>query len=298
MKSILLITDSKFFKKNFKLYIQKKKIKKKLIVKSSKQVSKKFFDSSRINKNIEFCVVNFGLSGGIKYNIENGCNILEKNISGYLKVLNCLKEANIRKVYFISASCVYPKNLEILNENDFAKTDIEKTSLHYAASKMLGTFFSLAVNKNKKFKWKSIVPATLYGKYNITDKNNAHVIGAFFEKFKHTKKKLILWGSGNVKREFLHVMDFIDAIFFIDQKKLSKEIINVGSGVDISIKNLAKIFSELYNFQGNIVWDTTKPDGAKRKLLNSSYLFSKGWKPKVDLRNAILELINDRNSFK
>jgi GDP-L-fucose synthase len=295
MKKILLITNSYFIKKNFQSYINQKKIKKKLLIKSSRQISKFILKNSKIKKQIEFCIVDFGLSGGIQYNIKNGCIILEKNVEGYLNVLNCLKDAEIRKVYFISASCVYPKNMDILSESDFAKNNIEKTSIHYASSKMLGTLFISYVNRNNKFNWKSIIPATLYGKYNSTDHNNAHVIGAFFNKFKNPNSKINLWGTGKVKREFLHIMDFIDAIFFINKNKFENEIINVGAGTDMSIKALAKIFSEMTSYTGKIMWDKSKPDGAKRKLLNSSYIFSKGWKPKISIKEGISQLLEKSN---
>lgn len=290
MKKILLITDSNFVSKNFQDYIKINDIKKKIIVRSSHSISKTIL--KKINKKeLSFCIVSFGLSGGIQYNIKNGSKILEKNVEGYLKVLNFLKKEKIKNVYFISASCVYPKNLRILREKDFGSSNFEKTSLHYAVSKMIGTYFCLNVNRKSNYNWKSIVPATLYGKYYPANKNDGHVINAFFEKFKKPKKNLVLWGSGNVKREFLHIMDFIDAIFFIKQKKLGNEIINVGTGKDISIKKLAGIFSKIKNFKGRIIWDKTKPDGVKKKLLDSKYIFSKGWRPKVDLKEGIKQLI-------
>lgn len=291
MKKVLLVTDSIFFKKNFQYYLKKNILNQKLIVKKPNSISSHYFKKNKLRNQLSFCVVNFGLSGGIQYNIKNGNKILEKNIEGYLHVLNCLKEAKIKKIFFISASCVYPKNLKILNTEDFAKKNIEKTSIHYAASKMIGTFFTLLVNKNKNYNWKTIIPATLYGKYNSMDKNNAHVIGALCAKFKKSKKIITLWGSGNAKREFLHILDFIDAIFFIHKNKLKNEIINVGNGKDISIKNLAKIFINLTKFKGRVIWDKKKPEGAKRKLLNSNYLFSLGWKPKIEFNSGISEII-------
>jgi GDP-L-fucose synthase len=290
VKKILLITDSNFVSKNFKDYIKINDIKEKIIVRSSHSISKTIL--KKINKKeLSFCIVSFGLSGGIQYNIKNGSKILEKNVEGYLKVLNFLKKEKIKNVYFISASCVYPKNLRILREKDFGSSNFEKTSLHYAVSKMIGTYFCLNVNRKSNCNWKSIVPATLYGKYYSANKNDGHVINAFFEKFKKPKKNLVLWGSGNVKREFLHIMDFIDAIFFIKQKKLGNEIINVGTGKDISIKKLAGIFSKIKNFKGRIIWDKTKPDGVKKKLLDSKYILSKGWRPRVDLKEGIKQLI-------
>ncbi len=290
MKKILLITDSNFVSKNFQDYIKINNIKEKIIVRSSYSISKNIFKKIK-KKELSFCIVNFGLSGGIQYNIKNGNKILEKNVEGYLKILNFLKKEKIKNVYFISASCVYPKNLRILREKDFGSTNFEKTSLHYAVSKMIGTYFCLNVNRERNYNWKSIVPATLYGKYYSNNKNDGHVINAFFEKFKKPKKNLTLWGSGKVKREFLHIMDFIDAIFFIKQKKLGNEIINIGTGKDISIKKLAGIFSKIKNFKGRIIWDKTKPDGVKKKLLDSKYILSKGWRPRVNLKEGIKQLI-------
>ena len=290
MKKIFLITDSSFISKNFQDYIKVNNIKEKLIVRSPYSISKSFFKKIK-KKELSFCIVSFGLSGGIQYNIKNGSKILEKNVEGYLKILNFLKKEKIKNVYFISASCVYPKNLRILREKDFGSSNFEKTSLHYAVSKMIGTYFCLNVNRKSNYNWKSIVPATLYGKYYSTNKNDGHVINAFFEKFRKPKKNLKLWGSGNVKREFLHIIDFIDAIFFIKKKKLGNQIINVGTGKDISIKKLAGFFCKIKNFKVKVIWDKTKSDGVKKKLLDSKYIFSKGWRPKVDLKDGINKLI-------
>lgn len=294
MKKILLITDSRFISKNFQDYVEINNIKEEIIVKSSSSILKNIFKKIK-KEELSFCIVNFGLSGGIQYNIENGSKILEKNVEGYLKVLNFLKKEKIKNVYFISASCVYPKNLKILREKDFGSSNFEKTSLHYTVSKMIGTYFCLNTNRKSNYNWKTIVPATLYGKYYSTNKKDGHVINAFFEKFKKPKKNLTLWGSGDVKREFLHIMDFIDAIFFIKQKRLDNEIINVGTGKDISIKKLAGIFSKIKNFRGRIIWDKTKADGVKKKLLDSKYIISKGWRPRVNLKEGIKQLIKFYN---
>lgn len=288
MKKILLISDSNFFIKNFQLYLKKNNLKYKLIILNHLKIKKYNIKKSEIY----FSVVNLGLSGGIKFNIDNGSKILSYNTEVYLKTLSFLKEKKIKNLFFISASCVYPKNLNFLKENNFGTGEIEKTSYHYAASKIIGSLYCSSVSNKKNYIWQSVIPATLYGEFNSNDKKNSHVINSFFEKFKKKSGVIKLWGSGKPRREFLHIQDFIDALFFIKNKKISKKIINIGYGSDMSIKQLANIFIKKSNFRGKIIWDKSKPEGAKRKLLDSSYIFSKGWKPRFDILKSIPKLIN------
>ncbi|MDC2969408.1 NAD-dependent epimerase/dehydratase family protein [Candidatus Pelagibacter sp.] len=287
MKKILLISDSNFFNKNFKLYLKKKKLKFKILIVNHIKIKK----YNLKNSEIYFTVVNLGMSGGINFNIKNGCKILNYNTERYLKILSLLKERKIKNLFFISASCVYPKNLNSLKEKDFGKGEIEKTSYHYAASKIIGSLFCSSVSNKKNYNWQSIIPATLYGKYN-NDKKNSHVISSFFEKFKKKNGVIKLWGSGKPKREFLHIQDFIEALFFIKEKKIHRNVINVGYGEDISIKKLADIFQTKSKFRGEVKWDKTKPDGAKKKLLDSSFIFSKGWRPKINLIKGITDILD------
>ena len=288
MKKILLISDSNFFNKNFKLYIKENNLNYKLLIINHHKIKKYNLKNTRIY----FTVVNLGLSGGIKFNIDNGCKILSNNTEIYLKTLSFLKKKKIRDLFFISASCVYPKNLYFLKESDFGTGEIENTSYHYAASKIIGSLYCNSVSNKNNYKWQSIIPATLYGKYNINDKNNSHVINSFFEKFKKKKGIIKLWGSGKPRREFLHIQDLIDALFFIKKKKINREIINIGYGSDMSIKELANIFLNISDFKGKILWDKSKPDGATRKMLDSTYIFSKGWRPKKNIFKSIHELMN------
>lgn len=287
MKNILLITDSIFFIKNFEEYINQNNLKYKLIILNQNNIKKKKFP-----KNIFFSIVNLGMSGGIEFNINNGCKILNYNTETYLSVLNYLKKKGIKNLFFISASCVYPKNLKLLNEKSFGCGKIEPTSFHYAASKLIGSFLCASISVNKNYRWLSVIPATLYGKYSKNDKKNSHVINSFFEKFKKKGGVIKLWGSGKPKREFLHIQDFIGALFFIKEKKIYRNVINVGYGEDISIKKLADIFQIKSKFRGVVKWDKTKPDGAKKKLLDSSFIFSKGWRPKINLIKGISDILD------
>lgn len=290
MKEVLLISDSKFIDYNFKVFFRRKK-NYSLTVNSPKKILNKNFTSFFKLKKFSFVIVNFGMSGGIQYNIDNGVEILKYNTQNYLAVLNKLKLLRIKNLFFVSASCVYPKDLKILNEQNFAKTNIEETSIHYAASKLIGSLFCMNVKNQNNLNWITIIPATLYGEKNNNDNNKSHVINSFFKKFKRNKKKIILWGSGNVKREFLHVQDFIDAILFIYEKKIKRSIVNVGYGSDVSIKKLAGIFIKASRFKGKVIWDKSRPEGVRKKLLDSSYIFSKGWRPKYKLEDSVINLI-------
>ena len=134
-----------------------------------------------------------------------------------------------------------------------------------------------------------MVPATLYGKFATYHKINSHVLTALLNKLKSNSKNLILWGSGKPKRVFIFIEDFIDAIFFIYNHNLKKEIINVGTKEDISIKNLTNVIKKLVNFRGKITWDKTKEDGMVRKLLDSKRINNLGFKAKIELKAGLIK---------
>ena len=230
-----------------------------------------------------------GLSGGISYNLKNYYKILNYNTELYQKTFNILKIAKTKKILFLSASCVYPKNKQKLKEKDFLTGPLEITSLNYSVTKILGHCFANSINKNLSI----IIPATIFGKYTIRDIKNSHVINSFIEKFNSRKKTIELWGSGKPKREFIYVKDLISAILFICEKKINDKIINVGTQKDLSIKQLAHIVAKVYDFAGKIKWNKNKPDGAMKKLLDSSKIYKYGWRPKYSLEKALREIKND-----
>ena len=234
--------------------------------------------------------MNTGLSGSIQYNIKNGPKIYEYNTKLYYNILSNLRKLSVKKVFFISASCAYPNNKNILKEKFYGFPPLEISSYFYSLSKIIATNICKQINLNKNFKYITLVPATLYGKFSNYHKNNSHVLTALLNKLKSKSKNLVLWGSGEPKREFIYIEDFIDAIFFIHNHKLKKDIINVGTKEEVSIKKLATVIKKLFNFRGKITWDKTKDDGTMRKLLDSSYLFKNGWKPKKKLFQRLNEL--------
>lgn len=291
MKNILIFTNDNFIKKNFIEYVEKNNLNYKLFFFSDLKNINSFKIKKLVKKNL-FTVISVGLSGSIKFNIENGPKIFKNNTKLYYNLLTKLENHSFRNVFFVSASCAYPTNHKILNEKYFGFPPLELTSYFYSLSKIFATNICRQINRNKKFNYITLVPATLYGKYSKYHKINSHVLIALTNKIKRTKKKVILWGSGKPKREFIYIQDFIDAIFFIHKNGIKKDIINVGTGYDLSVKNLANKIKRLVNYKGKIVWDHTKKDGTFKKLLDSSFLFDKGWKPLKNLNEGIKEIIN------
>ena len=275
-----------FFKKNKKvkiLYFNDNDFKKRGIIKKIKKMK------------INYAVVFSGLSGGIFYNIKNSKEILNYNINAYLQIFSILKKCNLKNIFFISASCVYPKDKEKISEKNFLDHGLEETSLAYSASKMIGTLCCFKANfENKNFKWMTIIPATIYGqKISKKDTDNMHVINAMISKFKFSTKKVVFYGNGEVKREFIHIHDLIDAIHFIHNNKIFNPIINVGSNYDIKIKDLCKLISNISNFKGEIEWKKSKYIGTKKKLLNMNYLNARGWKNKISLGKGLERVIKN-----
>jgi len=289
MKNIIIFSSENFFKKNLVQYVYKKNLNYKLIFFSNFSNKNILLIKKIISKN-SFVIVNTGLSGSIQYNIKNGPKIYEYNTKLYYNILTNLRKLSFRKVFFVSASCAYPNDKNILNEKYYGFPPLEITNYFYSLSKIFATNICKQINLNKNFNYITLVPATLYGKFSNYHKINSHVLTALLNKLKSKTKNLVLWGSGKPKREFIFIEDFIDAIFFIYSHNLKKDIINVGTKEDVSIKKLTSIIKKLVNFKGKITWDKTKEDGMMRKLLDSSYLFKKGWKPQKKLYQRLKEL--------
>lgn len=290
MKNVIVFSTDIFFIKNIKEYIKTKNLKVELFLFSN--LSKKnILKIKRLVKYNQFTIINIGLSGSIQFNIKNGPKIYEFNTGLYYNLLTGLEKLSLKKVFFISASCAYPSNKKILKEIDYGYPPIEETNFFYSLSKIFATNICNNINKNKKFNYMTLVPATLYGQHSNYHKINSHVLIALLNKLNTKKKRIVLWGSGKPKREFIHIEDFINAIFFIDRLNIKKNIINVGSGVDLSIRELAYKIRKLVNFNGKIIWDKSKKDGSLKKLLDSSYLHNKGWKPEKNLDNSLEQIL-------
>ena len=280
MRNIIVFTKDIFFEKNLVNYVSKNNLPFKLYFFKDK------FEKIKLKKLFKrnlFVIIYLGLSGSIQYNIKNGPKIYEDNTKLYYDIINNLKELNFKNVFFVSASCAYPNNKRILNEKYYGYPPLEVSSFFYSQSKIFGSNICRQINLNKNYSYITLIPATLYGDNSNYHKLKSHVITALLHKMKKNVKFLTLWGSGKPKREFLHIEDFINAIFFINKKKLKKNIINIGTGEDFTISALANKIKKYSNFKGTIKWDKSKSDGAMKKLLDSSYLNKKGWKAKKNL---------------
>ena len=293
MKNILLLGTNNFFYKNLKSYIKIKKINYNVdYLKDEKIISSKH--EKEINKiklrKFNLIIIVGGLSGGILFNINNSFRILSYNSFLYDKIFSLIKSIRSDKIIYMSASCVYPKYIKKkIKENNFMNGEIEATSFGYSVSKIIGHAYSKIL---KKKNITVAIPATIFGKGEFKVNKNSHVINSIISKMLK-RKNVTLWGSGKPRREFIYIYDLLNAIFFIYENNINDKILNIGSNKDFSIKELVKVLKKILNFKGKINWDRSKPDGVYRKLLDSSKLFSYGWRPQYTLDEALKQIKYD-----
>jgi GDP-L-fucose synthase len=232
-------------------------------------------------------------SGGIGANQEFAGEFIYENLQAESNVIHLSFQQQVKKLLFVGASCVYPRDCpQPMKEEYFLTGAMEKTSEPYAMAKAAGIVMCQAYRKQYGFNATSIVPATVYGPgEGSASAENAHVMGAMLVKFHQAVKEgaryVELWGTGDPRREFLYADDFASACRFVLEHEGAGELLNIGTGADVSIRELAMIVREVSGFKGEIKWDTSRPDGAQRKLLDSTRLFSMGWKPQVSLAEGI-----------
>lgn len=237
------------------------------------------------------------LVGGIQANINHPSSFILDNIEMSSNVIKLCHEFNIEKLVTFGSSCMYPANsLQPMSEELIFQGEVEKSSRFYATAKMANLRLIESFNLEFGHKWLNLIPATIFGPGDNFSLNNSHVISALIRKFYDAKKlnlnEVILWGDGSPRREFIFIDDLIRAIdFFIKLPEVPVPL-NLGVGEDLTIKDLATKIALLVNYEGKISWDTSKPNGAFRKLLDSSKAFKLGWKPTTPLElglNSTLE---------
>ena len=226
--------------------------------------------------------------GGIHANNTYGYDFLIDNLQIQNNLITASEKNNVEKVIFLGSSCIYPKMApQPLKEEYLLTGSLEETNQWYAIAKIAGVKSIQALNKYKNKKYVSLMPTNLYGQNDNYDLNNSHVLPALIRKFHEAKinnhSEVVLWGSGEPLREFLYVDDLAEAILYSLVNDLDSDLYNVGSGHEISIKELAIMIQQIIGHRGEILWDINKPNGTPRKILDSSKLMSIGWKPKVGL---------------
>lgn len=229
--------------------------------------------------------------GGIMANSEYPAEFIYKNLAIQTNVIHSAYLCGVKKMLFLGSSCIYPKFASQPMKEEYLLTGpLESTNDAYAIAKIAGLKMCQAYNKQYGTNYISVMPTNLYGQNDNFDLDSSHVLPAFIRKFHEAKLcggDVTLWGTGAPRREFLHVDDLAGACLFLMDNYNDSGIINIGTGEDTTIKELAGLVAEIVGFKGGINWDTSKPDGTPRKLLDVSKLKSLGWSPKIKLKDGI-----------
>ena len=230
--------------------------------------------------------------GGILANNTYRAEFIYDNIMIQSNVINAAHQSGVTKLMFMGSSCIYPKLAPQPLQEDYLLTGLlEPTNEPYAIAKITGIKMCDAYRNQYGCDFISVMPTNLYGPNDNYDLNKSHVLPALIRKFHEAKKEnkpeVIMWGTGSPKREFLHVDDLADACFYLMQNYSEEGLVNIGTGEDIAIIDLARLIKKVVGYEGQIVNDLTKPDGTPRKLMNVSKLTKKGWTATIELEKGI-----------
>ena len=226
--------------------------------------------------------------GGIGANAYYPGHFIYDNLMIQTNVIHAARKFGVKKLLFLGSSCIYPKFAEQpITEDQLLGGHLEPSNDSYAIAKIAGIKMCQAYRKQYGFNAISLMPTNLYGPNDNYDLDSSHVLPAMIRKFHEAKDEVTLWGDGSAMREFLYVDDLAEAAFKCMVSYDSKEIINIGTGKDTTIKELATTSADVVGLKGEIVWDTSKPNGTPRKVLNVDKIKSLGWEPKVGLREGI-----------
>lgn len=230
--------------------------------------------------------------GGIVANNTYPADFITINLQIQTNIITSAFKHKVKKLEFLGSSCIYPKHCPQPIKEEYLLTDLlEPTNEAYALAKIAGLKMCEFYNKQYKTDYISVMPTNLYGVNDNYDLQNSHVIPALIAKFHNAKTNndasVTVWGTGKALREFLYVDDMADACVFLMENYSGNKHINIGIGKDITIEHAAKTIKDIIGFKGEIVYDTSKPDGTPRKLLDVSYLNSLGWKSKISFEKGI-----------
>jgi len=234
--------------------------------------------------------------GGIGANNLQPVEFLTDNLLIQGNLMEAAHKAAVTKFVFLGSSCIYPRDAEQpIKEEYLMSGPLEKTNSAYAIAKIAGIELINSYRKEFGHKWISLMPTNLYGQNDNFNLESSHVLPALIRKFveatAHGEQSVTLWGSGKPRREFLHVDDLAEAVEISLEKYDSEMHLNVGTGEDLTIKELALMISELTGFEGEVLWDSSKADGTPRKVLDVTRIQKLGWEPKISLRDGIQSTI-------
>jgi GDP-L-fucose synthase len=234
--------------------------------------------------------------GGIGANSAYPVEFLSDNVRIQSNLMEAAHAADVAKFIFLGSSCIYPRNSpQPIKEEYLLTGPLEETNSAYAIAKIAGIELIKSFRKEYGRTWISLMPTNLYGPRDNFELQGSHVLPAFIRRFVEAAQNGVatetLWGTGSPKREFLHVDDLASAVVLLGAVYDSKEHLNIGTGEDLTIKELAELVAQLAGFTGEIAWDATKPDGTPRKVLDVSKAKSLGWAPQISLRDGIASTI-------
>jgi GDP-L-fucose synthase len=241
----------------------------------------------------EYVIIAAARVGGIKANMTYPADFLYENLQIQNNLLWAAMQNDAKKVLFLGSSCAYPRNSpQPMKEECLLEGNPEPTNEGYALAKIAGVKLCEKIFEQYGKKFISCMPTNIYGPGDTVDPLNSHVIPALMYRMHQAKinneKEVVVWGSGNIKREFLYVDDLADAVVWMMENYDTKEFLNIGTGTDVSIKELALLIQKVVSFEGKIVFDASKPDGMPRKLLDVSKINNMGWKAKTGLEDGLV----------
>jgi len=248
----------------------------------------RFFSAERP----EYVFLAAALVGGIMANDNFPADFIRENLLIQTLVIDSAYRNKVTKLEFLGSSCVYPKLApQPIHEDALLSSPLEPTNEAYAVAKIAGLKMAQAYRRQFGFRAISLMPTNLYGPDDNFDPNTSHVVPALIRKFHEAKRNSIpevtIWGTGRPRREFLHVDDLADAAVFLMLQYEEDSIINVGTGEDVTIKELAELLQKVTGYSGRLIFDTSKPDGTPRKLLDVSRLHALGWRARKQLEQGL-----------
>lgn len=255
---------------------------------ASQDATERFFMSERP----EYVFLCAAKVGGIMANNTQPADFIRENLLIQTFVIDAAYRAGVKKLVFLGSSCIYPKHApQPMHERNLLAGPLEPTNEPYSVAKIAGIRMAQAYHKQYGFNAISLMPCNLYGPGDNFGLESSHVIPGLMRKFRaaqsERQSEVVVWGTGSPRREFLHVDDMASAAVFLMQRYDDPEIINVGSGQDISVRELAEMIRDVVGYSGKIFYDASKPDGTPRKLLDVTRLSSLGWHPAVPFKEGL-----------